>query len=123
MTAPRHVPPIIAELFSRLDQLIGLVADDATLRGGLLRERARLHRHIEERELLPVAHRLADDPRRWPPRAPQPDRARSVRRLGGPCRRLRLCCYLALAAGFVDARRFDSLMLLGSRAMRPRRVA
>lgn len=123
-----EVHPIIVELFARLDQLIGLLADDATLRSGLLRERARLHYHIESADLLPSTEGLAgvpplQTPLRPPLRAPSgPPLARAPRErlLRIPCRRLRLACYLALAAGFVDARRFDSLMLLGARAARHR---
>jgi len=109
-----EVHPIIVELFARLDQLIGLLADDATLRSGLLRERARLHHHIESADLLPRTSGLAgvpplQSPWRPPwrlPSGPPLARAPRERLLRTPCRRLRLACYLALAAGFVDARRF-----------------
>src|SRR5262249_36274829 len=99
-------PQVIGELFARLDQLIIVVADDATLCGGLLRERARLQLHLESRlgytgaiPRFPGAVKIHSTPRSY--------------------RRLRLACYRALSTGLVDARRFDSLMLLGARAGRP----
>src|SRR5262249_42485093 len=109
-------------LFSRIEELLSLVADDPILAQGLRRERDRLRNHIAHRcDVLGLGPLPTYPPTAWlcrrqRPRAgcrqPRPSLPRLLRR----SQALRAACYQALDAGLIASRRFDALMLLGRRA-------
>jgi hypothetical protein len=102
---------IAADLMSSLDHLIALLADDPVLSSALMRERARLMNHLTRHSVMAaLEQRLAQ-------------RRTRERRAGGSGAwqrfvRLRGASYSALAEGFLDSRRFDSVILLALRAVR-----
>lgn len=118
------LPRIASTLLSRLDSLLAAVAGDAPLVDGLQRERARLCEHLDrhaaelrrlERTAHPPLPSLSQSSPAQPCRQPPSLRPDRVARLAEG---LRLQCYSALDGGLLDARRFDTLLLLGARARR-----
>lgn len=105
---PIHPTDIARKLLGSLDQLIAAVQDDPVLRGGLLRERARLLHHLER--CLPT-----------PPGGPPPLRLEELPPGGQaaglpPGSRLRRSLYDALLGDLIEGRRFDAMMLLEARS-------
>ncbi len=108
---------IAKQLLFALDRLISQVADDAVLRDGLGRERARLVACIEQQ----LGEQIGEPNLPSTAMAKRRPMSRRQSLKSGPQRQrpisVRMSCYRALAFGMLPSQRFDALMLLSRRAL------